>query len=154
MQQEQEGEKSAPRCRISIYLCYAIKQFYVAGVLVMFYNCYTSLACLLLLEKLDTVLGLQISTCAQKLYDSPRMPRLCSISHHNPAWLELGMKFRANWETERATEPSTISCKQAVCCCQEEKKVMVGYWRAIRHPDHFSSTGMLWIPSPNFAHAV
>lgn len=42
---------------------------------------------------------------AKKLYDSPGMPRLSSISHHNPAWLNLRMKFRANWEAPQGHRP-------------------------------------------------
>lgn len=103
-------EKEVKKCtqthtqmwRILIYLCYMVMQFYLTHIRVMFYNFYTNLTGLILLEKLDTFLGIQILTRAKKLYDSPGMPRLCSISQHNPAWLELWMKFRANWETPQS----------------------------------------------------
>lgn len=75
---------------------------------------------------------------------------LCSLSHDNAAWLELRMKFRASCETPQSHPPGRTSG----CILLPGEKVMVGYWRASRRPDHFSPTGMLLIPSPNFAHAL
>lgn len=118
----------------------------------MFYNFDTNLTGLILREKLDTFLGMQILTCAKKLYASPGMPRLCSNSHHNPTRLELRVKFRANWETQQSHPP--VQANRLYAVARRKKKVMVGYRKAIRHPDHFSPTGMLLIPSPNFAHAL
>lgn len=152
---KKSAPKSTTRCGEFESICLTwLLQFYLTWILVVFYNFYATLTRLILHEKLDTFLGMQILTCGKKLYDSPGMPRLGSISHHNPAWLELRMKFRANMGD--ATGPSTSSSKQGCVLLpgEKKKKVMVGHWRAIRRPDHFSPTGMLLIPSPNFAHAL
>lgn len=63
---------------------------------------------------------MQILTCAKKIYDRPGMPRLCSISHHNPAWLELRMKFRDNWETPQSHPP--VQAKRPYVVARREKK--------------------------------
>lgn len=101
-------------------------------------------------KKLDTFWG--ILTCAKMLYDSTGMPRLRSSSHHKPVWLELRMKFRANWETLDSHSP--VQANKLYVVHRGKKKVMVEHWKAISRPDHFSPTGMLLIPSPNFAHAL
>lgn len=97
------------------------------------------------------ILGMQMLTCTKTLFDSPGMTRLCSNRHHTPARLELRMKFRAKWETRQSHPPVQANKLYLVA---RRRKVMAGCWRAIRHPDHFTSTGMLLIPSPNFAHAL
>lgn len=86
----------------------------------MFYNFDTNLTGLILREKLDTFLGMQILTCAKKLYASPGMPRLCSNSHHNPTRLELRMKFRASWETQQSHPP--VQANRLYAVARRKKK--------------------------------